>query len=127
MRAQEIPDVFLEIAPVMASSQRPRRCYGALVQFYPVPTEFLLAILCALTAGTLCAMRFPGVCSCAFTAFALRFHGVCKCADCVTSKNVCKYQELQIQPIKPKREVPEITTCVILKIVKIRENILSTE
>ena len=79
MRAQEIPDVFLEKAPVTASSQRPRRCYGALVTFYRVATEFLLAILCALTAHTVCALRFHGVCTtlsrglhCAFTAFALR-------------------------------------------------------
>ena len=72
MRAQEIPDVFLEKAPVTASSQRPRHCYGALVTFYRIPTEFLLAILCTLTAHTLCALRSH----CAFTAFALHFHGV---------------------------------------------------
>ena len=57
MRSQEIPDVFLEKAPVTASSQRPRRCYGALVASYRVPTEFLLAILCALTTRLL---RFHG-------------------------------------------------------------------
>ena len=98
--------------------------------FYRVPTEFLLAILWALTARTLCTLRFHGV----RTALSLRFHSVCTaiswclhCADCVTSKNACEYQELQIQPIKPKREFPEITTCVILKIVKIRENIFSTD
>ena len=46
--------------------------------FYRVPTEFLLAILCALTERTLFALRFHGVCTalslrlhCAFTAFAL--------------------------------------------------------
>ena len=50
VRSQDIPDVFLEKAPVTASSQRPRRFYGALVAFYRVPTEFLLGILCALTA-----------------------------------------------------------------------------
>ena len=79
MKAQENPDVFLEKAHVTASSQRPRRCYGALVTFYCVPTEFLLAILCALTARTLCALRFHGVRTalsqrlhCAFRAFALR-------------------------------------------------------
>ena len=107
MREKEIPDVFLEKVPVTASSQRPRSCYGALVTFYRVPTEFLFAILCALPARTLCALRFHSVC----TALSWRLH----CAYCVTSKNVCKYQELQIQPIKPKREFPEITTCVILK------------
>ena len=74
--------------------------------FYRVPTEFLLAILCALTAHTLCALHFHGVRTalsrrlhCALTALSLRLH----CADCVTSKDVCKYQELQIQPIKPKK------------------------
>ena len=79
MRAQEIPDVFLEKAPVTVSLQRPRRCYGALVTFYRVPTEFLLAILCALKARTLCALRFHRVRTalsrrlhCAFMAFALR-------------------------------------------------------
>ena len=79
MKAQKISDVFLEKAPVTASSQRPRRCYGALVRFYRVPTEFLLAILCALTARTLCALSFHGVRTalsrrlhCAFRASALR-------------------------------------------------------
>ena len=79
MRSQEIPDVFLEKAPATVSSQRPRRCYGALVASYRVPTEFLLAILCALTTRPL---RFHGAhiaCTvlarrshCAFTAIALR-------------------------------------------------------
>ena len=79
MRSQEIPDVFLEKAHATASSQRPRGCYGALVASYRVPTEFLLAILCALTTRSL---RFHGAhiaftvlsrrSDCAFTAFALR-------------------------------------------------------
>ena len=79
MRSQEISNVFLEKAPTTASSQRPRRCYGALVASYHVPAEFLLAILCALTTRSL---RFHGAhiaCTvlswrshCAFTAFALR-------------------------------------------------------
>ena len=79
MRSQEIPDVFLEKAPATASSQRPRRCYGALVASYRVPAEFLMAILCALTTR---ALRFHGAhisCTalsrrshCAFTTFALR-------------------------------------------------------
>ena len=79
MRAQEIPDVFLEKAPATASSQRPRRCYGALVASYGVPTEFLLVILCALTTRSLCFHSAHTVCTvlsrrshCAFTAFALR-------------------------------------------------------
>ena len=79
MRSEEIPDVFLEKAPATASSRRPRRCYGALVASYRVPTEFLLAIQCALTTLSL---RFHGTHSactalsrrshCAFTVFALR-------------------------------------------------------
>ena len=78
MRSQEIPDVFLEKASAMASLQRPRRCYGALVASNRVPTE-LLAILCALTTRSL---RFYGAhiaCTVlsrrlhrAYTAFALR-------------------------------------------------------
>ena len=68
MRTQEIPDVFLEKAPVTAFSQRPRRCYGALVAFYRVPTEFLSAILCSLT---ILSLRFHGA-HCAVTEFALR-------------------------------------------------------
>ena len=73
VRSQEIPDVFLEKAPVTASSQRPKRCYGALVAFHRVPTEFLLAILCALTTLS----RRSHCMHCAVTAFALRFHGIC--------------------------------------------------
>ena len=49
------------------------------MKFYSIPTEFLLAILCALMACTLCALRFHGIRTalsqplhCAFTAFALR-------------------------------------------------------
>ena len=128
MRSQEIPDVFLEKAPATASSQRPRRCYEALVASYRVPTEFLLAILCALTTRSL---RFHGAhiaCTvlsrrlhCAFTAFALRWRrGISKSMQISGTVAI----RILIQPSKPKRE---INTCVILKIVKIRENILSTE
>ena len=73
MRSQEIPDVFLEKAPVTASSQRPRHCYGALVAFYRIPTEFLLAILCVLTKLS----RRSHCLHCAVTALALHFNGVC--------------------------------------------------
>ena len=79
MRSQEISNVFLEKAPAPASSQRPRRCYGALVASYRVPTEFLLAILCALTTRSLSFHGAHIVCTvlsrrshCAFTAFVLR-------------------------------------------------------
>ena len=64
---------FIEKVPATASSQRPRRCYGALVASYRVPTEFLLAILCALTTLS----RRSHCMHCAVTAFALCFHGVC--------------------------------------------------
>ena len=79
MRAQEISDVFLEKAHVTASSQGPRRCYGALVTFYRVPMEFLLAILCALTAHNvhIVCTALSRRSHCSFMAFALRFHGVC--------------------------------------------------
>ena len=40
MRLHEIPGVFLDKAPIMAFSQRPRCCYGALVAFNHVPTQF---------------------------------------------------------------------------------------
>ena len=73
LRSEEIPDVFLEKAPVTASSLRPRRCYGALVAFYRVPTEFLLAIQCALTTLS----RRSHCVHFAVTAFAPRFHSIC--------------------------------------------------
>ena len=68
VRSQEIPDVFLEKAPVAASSERPRRCYGALVafiaflrsscwRFYALSGRFH----CAFTALTLRALRCHGV------------------------------------------------------------------
>ena len=90
VRSQEIPDVFLEKAPAKASSQRPRRCYGALMASYRVPTEFLWRfyalsrrVHCAFSALTALSRRSH----CAFTAFA-------SCADGVASQKLCKYQEL---------------------------------
>ena len=70
MRSQENPDIFCEKGSVTASVQRPRRCHGARMAFYRVPTENLLAILCALTTLSL---RFQGA------HIARRLH----CADCV--------------------------------------------
>ena len=61
-------DIFREELSVMASLQRPRRCYGARMAFHCVPTEFLVAILWALTVLSLRAK--------ALTASAPRFHGV---------------------------------------------------
>ena len=68
MRSQEIFDVFLEKAPATASSQRPRRCYGALMASYRVPTEFLWRfyarsrrVHCAFTALTLRALHCHSV------------------------------------------------------------------
>ena len=48
-RSQENPDIFREKGPVTASLQQPWRFYEARMAFYHVPTEFFLAILCALT------------------------------------------------------------------------------
>ena len=106
MRLQEIRNVFLEKASTTASSQRPRRCHGALVASYRVPTEFLLAIVCALTTRSL---RFHGAhiaCTvlsrrlhCAFTAFALRlWHGISKSMQISGTVAI----RILIQPSKPK-------------------------
>ena len=62
---QENHDIFCEKLSVKASLQGPRRYKGARMAFHCVPTEFLVAILCALM-----------VLSHAFTAPATRFHGV---------------------------------------------------
>ena len=116
MRSQENPDIFLEKRSVTASLQRPRRCYGALVAFYRIPTEFLLAILCALTILSLSFHGAHHSCKCTFTAFALRFRGVCTALTLVdgkvTSQKLKSMQRsgtvairIQIQPSKPKREI----------------------
>ena len=68
VRSQENPDIFREKRPVTASWQRPMRCYGAGMTFYRVLTEFLLAIICALTTLS----RRSKCMHCTFTAFALR-------------------------------------------------------
>ena len=67
----------------MAFLQRPWCRYGARMAFYRVPTEFLLAILCA--PKTL-SLRFHGahICvHCAFMAFTLYWRRV---GDAVTSQ-----------------------------------------
>ena len=135
MRSQEIPDVFLEKAPATASSQRPRCCYGALVASYRVPTEFLLAILCALTtlsrrvhdAFTALSRRSHCV-HCAVTAFALCFHGVCTALTAWHLKKYANIRNCSHQNLNPalKTKTGNNYMCNI-KIVKIRENILSTE
>ena len=65
---QENHDIFREKLSVTVSLQRPRRCHRALMAFYPVPTVFMVEILCALTVlhGT----------STARAAHAPYFHGV---------------------------------------------------
>ena len=60
MRSQEIPDIFCEKGPVIASSHRPSSD-GARMEFYRIPTEFLLAILCAFTALTMRTLCFHGI------------------------------------------------------------------
>ena len=81
MRSQESPDIFREKGPVTTSWQRPRRCYGARMAFYRVFTEFLPAIIVALTTRSL---RFHGAHS-ACTALSRRSH----CADGVLKMFVC--------------------------------------
>ena len=72
MRLQDNSDIFLEKEPARGSLQRPRRCYGALVAFYCVllwrsfyciPTEFLFAILCAVTTLSLRIYGAHNVCN----------------------------------------------------------------
>ena len=46
---QENHDIFREKLSVTVSLQRPRRCHRALMAFYPIPTVFMVEILCALT------------------------------------------------------------------------------
>ena len=77
MRSQEIPDVFLEKALVMASSQRPMFCC-VLSRAYRVLVGDSVRSHDAFTALTLRAMRCHGV----RTSLSWRLH----CADCMTSK-----------------------------------------
>ena len=69
---------FVKKMAVTASLQRPRRCHGALIAFYRVPTVFMVEILCALTELSL---RVHGAHS-AFAALSRRCHCV---EDKVTS------------------------------------------
>jgi hypothetical protein len=59
----------------MAFSQRTNSCYWAPTAFYRVPTEFLLASVCALTALPLRALRFhdalTALTDCCWRSFAL--------------------------------------------------------
>ena len=90
VRSQENPDIFREKGPVTASWQRPRRCYGARMAFYRVLTEFLLAIICALTTLSL---RFHGAHN-ACTALSRRSHcagGVLKTFVCTTERNLRQF------------------------------------
>ena len=66
---QENHDIFREKLSVTASLQRPRRCHGALMAFYRVPTVFMVEILYAFTVLFHCA-------SILLTAHVPRFHGV---------------------------------------------------
>ena len=75
VRTQENHDIFREKLSVMASLQRPRRCRGAFMAFYRVPTVFMVEILCALAVLSL---RVHGAHS-ACAALSRR----CHCADAV--------------------------------------------
>ena len=110
------PDIFLEKGSVTASLQQPRRCYGALVAFFLIPTEFLSAILCALTILSLSFHGAHHACKCTFPAFALRFHGVCTAltacrwqSDISKVKKYAKIRNCSNQnpnpALKPKREI----------------------
>ena len=46
---QENHDIFREKLSVAVSLQRPRRCHGALMTLYRVPTVFMVEILYALS------------------------------------------------------------------------------
>ena len=73
VRKKENHDIFREKWSVMASLQRPRRCHGAFMAFYRVPTVFMVEFLCALTVLSL---RVHGAHS-ACAALSRR----CHCAD----------------------------------------------
>ena len=81
VRTQENHDIFREKLSVTASSQHLRRCYGARMALHCVPTEFLVAILCAHTVLLLRVCGAHSVCA------ALSRH--CHCADGVL-KTQCK-------------------------------------
>ena len=53
MRTQENNDIFRKKLSVLASLQPPRRCHGALMAFYRIPTLFMMEILCALAVLSL--------------------------------------------------------------------------
>ena len=65
---QENHDIFREKLSVTASLQRPRRCYGALMVFHCVATEFLVSIFCTLTVLSLRVHGAHSVCT--------GFHGI---------------------------------------------------
>ena len=68
VRTQENHDIFREKLSVKASLQRPRPCYGARMAFFYIPTDFLVAILCALRVLSLRVHGAHSVCA--------RFHSV---------------------------------------------------
>ena len=78
VRMQENHDIFREKLSATASLQRPRRCQGALMAFYRVPTVFMVEIFCDYTA---CPRRLQRMRR-AFTALPLRWRLV---EDVVTS------------------------------------------
>ena len=123
MRSQEIPDVILEKAPATASSKQPRRCYGALVASNHVPTEFLLAILCALTTRSL---RSHGM-HCAVTAFALCFQGVCTALTAWYLKKYANIRNCSNQNLNPalKTKTGNNYMCNIKNSQNTREHIVN--
>ena len=90
MRTQENRDIFREKVSVTASLQRPRRCYGALMACYRVPTLFMVEILCVLTVRSMRAHGAHIAVTSPRTPYSLRAnatddHGVC------TTTHVCAH------------------------------------
>ena len=77
-RTQENHDIFREKLSVMASLQWPRRCHGALIAFYRIPTVFMVEILCNLTVLLLCIHGAHSACA----ALSRR----CHCHTCHTRR-----------------------------------------
>ena len=71
VRTQENHDIFREKLSVTASLQRPRRCHGALMASYCVPTVFMVEILCALTVLSLRVHGAHSACAALSTALPL--------------------------------------------------------
>ena len=93
VRLQENPDIFREKGPVTASWQLPRRCYGARMAFYRVLTEFLLAIICALTT------------------LSLHFHGAHNTCNALSRRSHCADGLLKMFISTTERSLRQFYVC----------------